>query len=153
MSEQLIFELSSKPVKAKDRIQDWGLDHCFFRQNPWWVLGCCELTNYTRTEAIDELRKAMPEGYAVGASHVEIQEPTLFWQGEMDRVKGELNIQTAPDYPLVWWKRSVNQYCGIMVYFEEELFTLQEFLFYLVSFCKDNECRKLYIGGILEYES
>ena len=66
-------------------------------------------------------------------------------------LQGTINPSLPVGYPLGWWKKKESLFNDILIYFEEEFFTLHEFLLYMISRSKEDNIQKLYVGGVFEY--
>ena len=105
-----------------------------------------------RQDVIECLKNELPQGYAMDLvdEKIDILNPDYYLQETINRLQ-TINPSIPIDYPLGWWKEDVCLFCDILIYFEEELFTLNEFLLYMVSRSKDDGIQKLYVGGVFEY--
>lgn len=154
MNKEFIFELSANTVLPQDRIESWELSHHFYPKNPYWsgegepldALGA------ERQDAMDCLQNELPQGYSMNLVNetINIINPDLYLQETINRLQ-TINPSLPLNYPLGWWKKEVCLFCDILIYFDEELFTLHEFLLYMVSKSKDDGIQKLYVGGVFEY--
>ena len=154
MNKEFIFELSANTVLPQDRIESWELSHHFYPKNPYWsgegepldVLGA------ERQDALDCLKNDLPQGYSMDImdERIDFLNPDLYLQETINRLQ-TINPSLPMIYPLGWWKKEVSLFCGILIYFDKELFTLHEFLLYMVSKSKDDGIQKLYVGGVFEY--
>ena len=152
MNNTYIFELSETLIS--NRIESWELSHHFYHKNPYWanegepldVLGA------ERQDALDCLKNELPQGYLMDPvdETINIINPDLYLTETINRLQA-INPSLPLNYPLGWWKKEVCLFCDILIYFEEELFTLHEFLLYMISLSKDENIQKLYVGGVFEY--
>ena len=82
---------------------------------------------------------------------INIINPDLYLTETINRLQ-TINPSLPIDYPLGWWKEDVCLFCDILIYFDEELFTLHEFLLYMITRSKEDGFQKLYVGGVFWYE-
>ena len=159
LGNNFIFEVSAEPIAPKDRYVNCDLISFFFVNNPWWAAHGYTLyvPEIIRDYAIDELRKQLPQGYS-------IEGETIFNPCNNDYLKETIkrlqDLVKHPDqitstlYPLGWWKMEVCQFHNTLICFrtedDKELFTLHEFLLYIIP-CLGERYEKLYIGGIFSY--
>ena len=157
LGNNFIFEVSDESIAPEDRLENWELG--FVANNPWWAEpGEPEdVPEINRDYAINELRKQLPKGYS-------IEDETIINPCNNDYLKDTISrLQNlikdpakimAKDYPLGWWKTEVCQFHNTLICFrredDKELFTLHEFLLYLIPHFGDS-IEKLYIGGIFSY--
>ena len=110
-----------------------------------------------RDYAIDELRKQLPKGYFIESETIispcnnDYLKETIKRLQELVKHPEKL---TSHPYPLGWWKTEVCQFHNTLICFrkddDKELFTLHEFLLYLIPHLGES-LDKLYIGGIFSY--
>ena len=152
MNGDYIFELSQTPIS--DRIESWELSHHFYSKNPYWseVGEPLDVVGSERQDALDYLKNELPQGYSMNPvdERIDILNPDGYLQETINRLQ-TINPSLPMSYPLGWWKKEVCLFCDILIYFEEELFTLHEFLLYMISASKDDGIWKLYIGGVFWY--
>lgn len=150
MYNTYIYELSETPISY--RIESWELSHHFYPKNPYWSEECEPLDVSDRQAAIECLKNELPQGYALDLvdERIDILNPDLYLQETINRLQ-TTNPSLPMIYPLGWWKKEVCLFCDILIYFDEELFTLHEFLLYMISRSKDDGIQNLYVGGVFEY--
>ena len=106
-----------------------------------------------RDYAIDELRKQLPEGYSIEGETIINPCNDSYMKETISRLQDLLKhpdqIAMHP-YPLRWWKTEVCQIHNTLILFNDELYTLHEFLLCLIP-CLGDRYEKLYIGGIFSY--
>lgn len=153
MNNNFIFELSVEPVSLHDRIESWELSHHFYPQNPYWSEEGEPLDVSDRQDALDCLKHELPQGYSMNLvdETINIINPDLYLTETINRLQ-IINPSLPIDYPLGWWKKDVCLFCDILIYFDKELFTLHEFLLYMISRNKEDNIQKLYVGGVFWYE-
>lgn len=153
MNNTYIFELSETPIS--NRIESWELSHHFYSQNPYWSEEGepLDVLDDERQDALDCLKNELPQGYSMNLvdETINIINPDLYLQETINRLQ-TINPSLPMTYPLGWWKKEVCQFCDILIYFDEELFTLHEFLLYMISLSKEDNIQKLYVGGVFWYE-
>ena len=158
MNNTYIFELSQTPIS--DRIESWELSHHFYPKNPYWSEEGepLDVVGSERQDALDYLKNKLPQGYSMDLvkERIDILNPDGYLQETINRLQTLKPSQTINPslpiyYPLGWWKKEVCLFCDILIYFDEELFTLHEFLLYMISLSKDENIQKLYVGGVFEY--
>lgn len=157
LGNNFIFEVSDEPIAPEDRLENWELG--FVANNPWWAEPGepMDVPEIIRDYAIDELRKQLPQGYSIEGETIinpcnnDYLKETIKRLQEL--VKHPEKI-TAHPYPLGWWKTEVCQFYNTLICFRredgKELFTLHEFLLYLIPHLGES-LDKLYIGGIFSY--
>ena len=157
LGNNFIFEVSEEPIDSDERKENWELSRYFFVNNPWWAEPGepMDVPDIIRDYAIDELRKQLPKGYS-------IEDETIINPCNNDYLKETIkrlqDLVKHPDkitsdlYPLGWWKTEVCQVHNTLILFNDELYTLHEFLLYLIP-CLGlgDRYEKLYIGGIFSY--
>ena len=154
MYNTYIFELSETPIMPQDRIGSMDLEDFFPSNNPFWaeVGEPLEVVDSERHEALECLKNELPLGYSMDLANesIDIINSEHYFQETINRLQ---NIRAPSPYfdALGWWKKEVCLFCDILIYFEEELFTLNEFLLYMVRVDGDGVGRKLYVGGVFEY--
>lgn len=154
MYNTYIFELSETPIMPQDRIGSVDLEEFFTPNNQF----CAEvgepldLVDSERQEALECLKNGLPQGYSMDLANesIDIINSEHYFQETIHRLQ---NIKAPSPYfdAFGWWKKEVCLFCDILIYFEEELFTLNEFLLYMVRVDGDGVGRKLYVGGVFEY--
>jgi len=139
-------------------LESWELSRVFFENNPWWTeIGePLDVPDIIRDYAIDELRKQLPKGYTIEGETINNPCNDDYLKETISRLQ---NLLANPDkksliYPLGWWKKEICQIHDTLICFHREdsreLFTLHEFLLYIIPHLGD--CyEKLYIGGIFSY--
>lgn len=152
MDNTFIFELSETPIL--DPIGSMDLEDFFPLNNPFWaeVGEPLDLSDSERWEALECLKNELPQGYSMDLVNecIDIFNSEQYFRETINRLQ---NIEAPSPYfdALGWWKKQVCFFCDILIYYEEELFTLNEFLLYMVRVDGDEVGRKLYIGGVFEY--
>ena len=152
MNNTYIFELSETPILG--RIESMDLEDFFPPNNPFWAETGepMDLSDSERREALECLKNELPQGYSMDLVNecIDIINSEQYFRETIYRLQ---NIKAPSPYfdALGWWKKHVCLFCDILVYYEEELFTLNEFLLYMVRVDGDEVGRKLYIGGVFEY--
>ena len=152
MNNTIIIELAVNQILPQSRVESQELTHFFFPKNPFWVNEGEPLEVSDRKYALDCLKNELPQGYSLDLANgsIDIIKPDGYLQDTINRLQNT-NPQQPIDYPLGWWKKEVCLFCDILIYFEEELFTLHEFLLYMISRSKEDGIQKLYVGGVFEY--
>ena len=152
MNNTIIIELAVNQILPQSRVESQELTHFFFPKNPFWVNEGEPLEVSDRKYALDCLKNELPQGYSLDLANgsIDIIKPDGYLQDTINRLQNT-NPQHPIDYPLGWWKKEVCLFCDILIYFEEELFTLHEFLLYMISRSKEDGIQKLYVGGVFEY--
>jgi len=150
MYNTFVFELTKDPIVFY--IGHWNLSRFFYPKNPFWVNEGEPLEVSDRQYALDCLKNELPQGYSLDLANesIDIITPDAYLQETINRLQNT-NPQQPIDYPLGWWKKEVCLFDDILIYFEEELFTLHEFLLYMISRSKEDGIQKLYVGGVFEY--
>jgi hypothetical protein len=150
MNNTYIFELSRTPICFYT--VSWELSHHFYHKNPYWANEGEPLDVSDRKYALECLIDELPQGYLMDPvdERIDILNPDIYLQETINRLQ-TTNPSLPMIYPLGWWKKEVCLFCDILIYFDEELFTLHEFLLYMISRSKDDGIRELYIGGVFEY--
>ena len=153
MNNNFIFELSVEPVSLQDRIESWELSHHFYPKNPYWSEEGEPLDVSDRQDALDCLKNELPQGYSMNLvdETINIIDPDHYLRETINRLQ-TINPSLPMIYPLGWWKEDVCIFCDILIYFDEELFTLHEFLLYMITRSKEDGFQKLYVGGVFWYE-
>lgn len=146
MNNTYIFELSQAPIS--NRIESWELSHHFYSKNPYWSEEgeLLELSDDERQNALEYLIDELPQGYLMDPVDERID-----IKGHDAYLQGTINPSLPIGYPLGWWKKKESLFNDILIYFEEEYFTIHEFLLYMISASMDHGIWKLYIGGVYEY--
>ena len=155
LGNNFIFEVSEEPIDSDERKENWELSRYFFVNNPWWAEPGepMDVPDIIRNYAIDELRKQLPKGYSIEDETIinpcnnDYLKETI--KRLQDLVKHPDEITSYP-YPLGWWKTEVCQVHNTLILFNDELYTLHEFLLCLIP-CLGDQYEKLYIGGIFSY--
>ena len=152
MREPFIIELSEAQLLPENRVEADELGRFFPKKNPFWTSEGEPFEIFYREYALKHLSTKLPQGYVVDLSNesIDIINPGGYLQETINRLQNT-NPQQPIDYPLGWWKKEVCLFCDILIYFDEELFTLREFLLYMISLSKDDGIKKLYVGGVFEY--
>ena len=152
MNNTFIIELAENLILPQNRVESQELSHFFFHKNPFWVEEGEPLNVSDRQYPLDCLKNELPQGYSMDLVNesMDIINPDAYLQETINRLQ-KTNPQQPIDYPLGWWKNEVCLSGGILIYFDEELFTLLEFLLYMISRSKENGIQKLYVGGVFEY--
>ena len=152
MNNTFVFELAINPILPQDRTESWELTRFFFPKNPFWANEGEPLEVSNRQYALDCLKNELPQGYTLDLvdESIEIINPDAYLQETINRLQNT-NPKQPIDYPLGWWKNEVCLFGDILIYFDEELFTLHEFLLYMISRSKEDGIQKLYVGGVFEY--
>lgn len=154
MNNTYIFELATSPIMPLDRIGSVDLEEFFTPNNPFWaeVGEPLDLVDSERREALECLKNELPQGYSMDLANesIDILNSERYFPETINRLQ---NIKAPSSYSdaLGWWKKEVCLFCDILIYFEGELFTLNEFLLYMVRVDGDGSGRKLYVGGVFEY--
>ena len=148
--EQLIFQLSDDP--NLERLEAWELERYFHSNNPFWVEEGepLELENFTREEAINILQTELGNGYSIDSDTVAATDPRQYIPIIVKHLQDVASSGLTSDYPLGGWKKEVCQYRGILILFNEEMMTLNEFMLYAVSLHNDG-VSTFHIGSIFEY--
>ena len=148
--EQLIFQLSDDP--NLERLEAWELERYFHANNPFWVEEGepLELENFTREEAINILQTELGNGYSIDSDTVTATDPKQYIPIIVKYLQDVASSGLTSDNPLGWWKKEVCQYRGILILFNEEMMTLNEFMLYAVSLHNDG-VTTFHIGSIFEY--
>ena len=159
LGNNFIFEVSEEPIAPEERLENWDLERFFFTNNPWWAEPGepMDVPEIIRDYAIDELRKQLPEGYSIEGETIINPCNDSYMKETISRLQDLLKhpdqIAMHP-YPLRWWKTEVCQFHNTLICFrtedDKELFTLHEFLLYIIPHLGDRY-EKLYIGGIFSY--
>lgn len=152
MNNTYIFELAINPILPHNRSQSWELTHFFFPKNPFWINEGEPNDASDRQYALDCLKNELPQGYTLDLVNesIDIIDPDAYLQVTISRLQ-TTNPSQPMIYPLGWWKNEVCLFGDILIYFDKELFTLHEFLLYMISRSKDDDIQKLYVGGVFEY--
>lgn len=158
MSGNLIFHLLEDP--SETWAEDYDLVHCFYKNNPFWTNEGLPLDteDEDRQYFIDELADELPNGYSIENETISISMgykdfPETFKHHIQDFFNDPDSEANKTEFPLGWFKRELGGVCGILIWYEEALYTLPEFLFYLAGL-EVGELQnpgKLYIGSIFEY--
>ena len=150
MYNTFVFELTKDPIIFY--IGRWNLSRFFYPKNPFWVNEGEPLEVSDRQYALDCLKNELPQGYSLDFANesIDIINPDAYLQETINRLQ-KTNPKQPIDYPLGWWKKEVCLFCDILIYFGKELFTLHEFLLYMISRSKEDGIQKLYVGGVFEY--
>ena len=150
MYNTYVFEITRESVPFF--IGRWDLTRFFTLKNPFWANEGEPLDVSDRQHALDCLKNELPQGYSMDPvdERIDIINPDIYLQESINRLQ-TINPSLPLNYPLGWWKKEVCLFCGILIYFDEELFTLHEFLLYMVSMSKDENIKCLYVGGVFEY--
>lgn len=150
MNNTFIFEITREAVPFF--AVNWELTRFFTLNNPFWSEEGAPLDVSDRQYALDCLKNELPQGYSMDPvdERIDIITPDLYLQETINRLQS-INPSLPMDYPLGWWKKEVCLFCDILIYFDEELFTLHEFLLYMISRSKDENIKYLYVRGIFEY--
>ena len=148
--EQLIFQLSADP--NLELLEAWELERYFHANNPFWVEEGepLELENFTREEAINILKTELGKGYSIDGDTIAATDPKQYIPTIVKHLQDVASSVLISDYPLGWWKKEVCQYRGILILFNEEMMSLNEFMLYAVSLHND-EVSTFHIGSIFEY--
>jgi hypothetical protein len=148
--EQLIFQLSDDP--NLELLEAWELERYFRSNNPFWVEEGepLELENFTREEATNILKTELGKGYSIDGDMITATEPEQYISTIVKHLQDVASSGLTSDYPLGWWKKEVCQYRGILILFNEEMMTLNEFMLYAVSLHNDG-VTTFHIGSIFEY--
>ncbi len=148
--EQLIFQLSDDP--NLELLEAWELERYFHSNNPFWVEEGepLELENFTREEAINILKTELGKGYSIDGDTVTATDPKQYIPTIVKHLQTVATSGLTSDYPLGWWKKEVCQYRGILILFNEDMMTLNEFMLYAVSLHNDG-VTTFHIGSIFEY--
>ena len=148
--EQLIFQLSDDP--NLELLEAWELERYFHSNNPFWVEEGepLELENFTREEAINILQTELGNGYSIDSDNVTATDPKQYIPTIVKYLQDVASSGLTSDNPLGWWKKEVCQYRGILILFNEEMMTLNEFMLYAVSLHNDG-VNTFHIGSIFEY--
>ena len=148
--EQLIFQLSDDP--NLEFVEAWELERHFHANNPFWVAEGepLELENFTREEAINILKAELGKGYSIDGDIITATEPKQYIPTIVKHLQDVASSGLTSDYPLGWWKKEVCKYRGILILFNEEMMTLNEFMLYAVSLHNDG-VNTFHIGSIFEY--
>ena len=128
------------------------LTHHFYVGNPYWSNEGepSDLQHFTRTEAIDILRKGLGIGYSITGDIITASNPHQHLQTIMRHLQSVATSCLTSIYPLSWWKNEVCGFGGILISLGNELMTLNEFMLYAIR--KKNEgITTFYIGPIFEY--
>lgn len=157
LGNSFIFEFSDEPIAPEDKMEGWELG--FVDNNPWWAEPGEpeEVPEIIRDYAIDELRKQLPKGYSIEGETIINPCNNDYLKETISRFKNLLKDTTtimSKDYPLGWWKTEVCQFHNTLICYRtedsKELFTLHEFLLYLIPHLGER-IEKLYIGSIFSY--
>lgn len=150
MNNTYIFELSRTPICFYT--VSWELSHHFYHKNPYWANEGEPLDVSDRKHALECLKNELPQGYLMDPvdERIDILNPDIYLQETINRLQ-TTNPLLPLNYPLGWWKKEVCLFCDILIYFDEELFTLHEFLLYMISLSKDENIKCLYVRGVFEY--
>jgi hypothetical protein len=148
--EKIIFQLSEEPYPTM--LKPWELTHHFYAGNPYWTQEDepLDLQNFTRSEAIDILRKGLGIGYSITGDIITVSNPQQHLQTIMRHLQSVATSCLTSIYPLGWWKNDVCGYGGILISFGNELMTLNEFLLYAITKFSEG-ITTFYIGSIFEY--
>ena len=140
--------------------EDEDLLECFHKNNPFWANEGLplETENEDRQYFIDELSDGLPSGYGVVGDTISIGDGYKNYPDDFKRYLQDLLNNPKEEYyrkrfPLSWFKRSICGVHDILIWYEETLYTLTEFLFYLAGL-EVGELQnpgKLYIGSIFQY--
>ena len=148
--EKIIFQLSETPNQPMTETAD--LTHHFYDGNPFWTPEGepLDLLNFTRSEAIDILRKELGIGYSITGDIITVSNPQQHLQTIMQHLQSVATSCLTSIYPLSWWKNEVCGYGGILISFGNELMTLNEFMLYAITMFSEG-ITTFYIGSIFEY--
>lgn len=147
---KLIFQL--KEATNQPDIEAEQLTLHVYPNNPYWVQPGepMDLQEYTRTEAIDILRAKLGIGYSVNGAIITVGNPNQYLNSIMHHLQAVATSCLSHLYPLGWWKEDVCKFGGILISYNDELMTLNEFMLYAIT--KKNEgITTFYIGSIFEY--
>ena len=154
MNNNYIFELSKSPIMPQDCIGSVDLEEFFPPNNPFWAEEGepLDVVDNERQEALDCLKIELPQGYSIDLANecIEIINSEQYLQWTINHLHSIKTPSSCWD-ALGWWKKEVCLFCDILIYFDEELFTLHEFLLYMISLSKEDGIQKLYVGGVFEY--
>ena len=152
MNNTNIFELAINLILPQNRIETWELEHFFYPKNPFWANEGEPKKASDRQNALSSLMNKLSKGYSLDLTNesIDIINPDAYLQETINRLQNT-NPKQPIDYPLGWWKKEICMFCDILIYFDEELFTLHEFLLYMISRSKDDGIKKLYVGGVFKY--
>ena len=148
--KKLIFQL--KNATNQPNIDAEQLAHHFYFNNPYWVQEGepSNLQNFTRTEAIDILKKELCVGYSISGDIITVGNPNQYLNSIIHHLQAVSTSCLTSPYPFSWWKEEVCGFGGILISLGNELMTLNEFMLYAIS--KKNEgITTFYIGSIFEY--
>lgn len=154
MEERCIFQLSEVPISDDNRIDDCDLNRFIHTGNPLWITDILEdVDEEQRAECIEELSNEVVPYCKVDTNteEVEIVSPRDYVSETLNRLHGIVPNQKYDEYPLGWWKEEVCQIQKMLVFYEEELFTLHEFLLYATTLKEDHGIERLYIGSVFRY--
>ena len=158
-----MYELSSSPLRKEDWESISYLEDFFFPlRRPWLIAAVQSIEDAEdydselRAMEINNLRKALPEGYDLREEKIIVYDPLHYWKvvgkkldslareaAEMDPINGNWEPQS-------WWVNCVDGTTGAMIYFRdiEMVMTLNEFLLYMIR--QKERIPVLYIGGIFD---
>lgn len=158
MSKEYIIQIIEAPTEAWAEAED--LLECFHKNNPFWAKEGLplETEEEERQVIIDLMSDELPNGYSVVGDTISIEDGYKNYPDDfMCYIQDLLNDPKEEDYrkrfPLSWFKRSICGIHGLLIWYEETLYTLTEFLFYLAGFEVDKlqNPGKLFIGSIYQY--
>ena len=116
-----------------------------------------DVPDIIRDYAIDQLRQQLPQGYTIEGETIINPCNNDYLKETVKRLQDLLKHPdkiTSYPYPLGWWKMEMCQFHDTLICFrtedDKELFTLHEFLLYIIPHLGDHY-EKLYIGGIFSY--
>ena len=157
-----IYQLASHRLRESEWIGSSSLEYLFSSANPWWIEPdsvvdpierCSSTPEAYRTEIINELKAALPEGYELHGQRITVKNPDLYWGRVVNKMSTIAEEAKSFDIkgetrPLEWWKLCVDEQNKILIYFHdnEDLMTLNEFLLFLVN--RKEDYQFMYIGGI-----
>lgn len=149
--EKLIFLF--KEATNQPDIDAEELTHHFYFNNPYWVDPGepLDLQNFTRTEAIDILRAELGIGYSISGDIITIGNPNQYLNSIMHHLHSVSTSCLTATYPRGWWKEKVCKFGGILISYNDELMTLNEFMLYAIT-QKNEGINTFYIGSIFEYQ-
>ena len=150
MSDSIIFNLLEDPTE--EWATEYDLDDCFHCNNPWWVDTYWFIEPEDRESYIDELAAGLPQGYQIDGNEIKITDecknyPMQFKNNLVQLLSHSSKEDWKQQSPIGYWKKVVCGIGGIMIWYDCELFTLNEFLLHIA----DRTPKKLFVGSIFEY--
>ena len=148
--DKIIFQFSETPNQPM--VEAGELTHHFYAGNPYWTEEGepLDLQNFTRSDAIDILRKGLGIGYSITGDIITVSNPHQHLQTIMRHLQSVATSSLTSSFPLGWWKNEVCGYGGILISLGNELMTLNEFMLYAISKFSEG-ITTFYIGSIFEY--